>query len=709
MGRLLDGFIKTLLNNSIFDTRETENEVRILFVGDPQIIGLHDTSFMVQLPIYDSDRYLAKTFRYAFNHVQPDVIIFLGDLIDEGSSANNAEYDIYVQRFHQIFSTSTSHVKHVYLPGDNDVGGEDTDERTEFKVNRFKDYFGNDKLVKIKFIDLFTFNYNVGDAVDAKMAAHLKNLNAVSTAPFRIILNHINFLKNTRPEFHQTLQASYRICYLLAQHQVPFAHAELFKKAFMASAKVLFAGFQNKDKIVQQTGKLHLSPDTCACRCDELSGDILTQLMTKLRACPAFSLALDESIDKSDMAQLMVSVRYFNEGVSEDFLCLIPLKGTTTARDVCSTLLKFCEENDLTWKHLVSLCTDGAPIMLGRQAGFVVLFHQEIGKPNLISYHCIIHQQAVCAKAGCCLQDTMKTVVESVNLIRARSLIHRRFQNHSAALDDAEFGDVLFYNSVHWLSRGAFLERFAALLPHIVSFLKEIDQAVAHLEDDKFRVRLCVLTDIFGHLNKLNMLKGRHKLLHNLYETVKSFEDKVTLFKVHAEGGNFLHFKFTREFFGEDGERIADAKRALADLIVSTNASLVMSGDTHKAKMYICRNCRNPDKSNFVWEGDRVVMKSDVTYTINLHDSHLLHEIVVPTCSYRMGVSNMGYGAAVIDRSGEMHYVVLSSPSRYLQLSAYGTLIIVLLLLALVKLPVCSMENILPKPVFFGELNGKEQ
>ena len=208
--------------------------------------------------------------------------------------------------------------------------------------------------------------------------------------------------------------------------------------------------------------------------------------------------------------------------------------------------------------------------MLGRQAGFVALFRQEIEKPSPISYHCIIHQQALCPKAGCGLQDTMKTVVESENLIRARSLNHKRFQNHLAAHDDAEFGDVLFYNSVRWLSRGAFLERFAALLPHIVSFLKEIDQSVAYLENDKFRVRLRVLTDIFGHLNKLNLLlQGRHKLLCNLCEAAKGFEDKVTLFKVHAEGGNFQHFKFTREFCGEDDERIADAKRVLADVLNS--------------------------------------------------------------------------------------------------------------------------------------------
>ena len=50
-------------------------------------------------------------------------------------------------------------------------------------------------------------------------------------------------------------EASYRICYLLAQHLVPFTHSELFKKAFMASAEILFDGFQNKDKIVHQIGK----------------------------------------------------------------------------------------------------------------------------------------------------------------------------------------------------------------------------------------------------------------------------------------------------------------------------------------------------------------------------------------------------------------------------------------------------------------------
>ena len=83
-----------------------------------------------------------------------------------------------------------------------------------------------------------------------------------------------------------------------------------------------------------------------------------------------------------------------------------------------------------------------------------------------------------------------KKFVEIVNLIRARALNRRRFQNHLATFE-AEYGDVLFYNSVCWLSRGAVLERFVALLSHIIKFLKEIDRLVATL-DTQFQNRLGV-------------------------------------------------------------------------------------------------------------------------------------------------------------------------------------------------------------------------
>ena len=116
------------------------------------------------------------------------------------------------------------------------------------------------------------------------------------------------------------------------------------------------------------------------------------------------------------------------------------------------------------------------------------------------------------------------------------------------------------------------MERFVALLPHIISFLEEIDRPVAKL-DTQFQIRLCVLADIFGHLDKLNMLL--QKLLCNMYEAVKGFDGKLSLFKVHAESGNVLHFRFTRErVCGEDEERTEDCKHVLVGVLDSLQTAI---------------------------------------------------------------------------------------------------------------------------------------
>ena len=75
-------------------------------------------------------------------------------------------------------------------------------------------------------------------------------------------------------------EASNRICHSLAQHQVLFAHAEVFKWAFQAGAEVMFAGFPNKENIVEQISKMPLSADTSARRCEDLSGDVFKQLLS---------------------------------------------------------------------------------------------------------------------------------------------------------------------------------------------------------------------------------------------------------------------------------------------------------------------------------------------------------------------------------------------------------------------------------------------
>lgn len=58
--------------------------------------------------LYDIFRYLYKTFQKAFYHVNPHVVVFLGDILDEGSIATNEEYGRYMKRFYDVFNVDPS-------------------------------------------------------------------------------------------------------------------------------------------------------------------------------------------------------------------------------------------------------------------------------------------------------------------------------------------------------------------------------------------------------------------------------------------------------------------------------------------------------------------------------------------------------------------------------------------------------------------------
>ena len=82
----------------------------------------------------------------------------------------------------------------------------------------------------------------------------------------------------------------------------------------------------DKKSTVESTS---LSHQTVARRVDDLSSNIESSLIKRLHACKFYSLALDESTDVRDTAQLPIFVR----GVTENF-------------DVIEELLDLCSMKD---------------------------------------------------------------------------------------------------------------------------------------------------------------------------------------------------------------------------------------------------------------------------------------------------------------------------------------------------------------------------
>lgn len=86
-------------------------------MSDPQLLGeTFDTNIYSGIANHDSDQYLRRTFARAYAYAKPDVICFLGDLLDEGSVAADEPYKRYLNRFKNVFKTSASVTK-FYIPG----------------------------------------------------------------------------------------------------------------------------------------------------------------------------------------------------------------------------------------------------------------------------------------------------------------------------------------------------------------------------------------------------------------------------------------------------------------------------------------------------------------------------------------------------------------------------------------------------------------
>ena len=299
-----------------------------------------------------------------------------------------------------------------------------------------------------------------------------------------------------------------------------------------------------------------LSASTITRRIKEIGGNVYAQLLQKTKEYEFFSLALDESTDVQDTAQLLIFIRGVNANfeMCEELAALQSLKGTTTGEVIFGKVCQTMKELDLDWSKLASITTDGAPSMVGMYRGLTGRMNREMeerGLPSLLQVHCLIHQQALCCKV-LTWDSVMKVVVSCINFIRAKGLKHRQFQEFLSELASAH-GDVLYYTEVQWLSRGRVLRRFYELLPKINLFLHSQNKTVPELIDPEWKWQFSFLTNITDMLNSFNLqLQGKGKFICDMYSHIKAFELKLKLLLRQVKNHNFIHLPATQNLSAEN-------------------------------------------------------------------------------------------------------------------------------------------------------------
>lgn len=312
------------------------------------------------------------------------------------------------------------------------------------------------------------------------------------------------FVKTSSVQRNAT-KASLVIAHKIARKNKPFSEAEFIKECMVEAVSVVSPESRSKIEAIP------LSRRSVVRRIDAIAVNIHEQLLAVSRNFEWFSIALDESTDCQDTAQLLIYIRGIDDNfvITEELLSIESLKDTTTGKDLYDSVMNSMMKSGLCLGKLASITTDGAPSLRGKHCGFVKLMNNTIKEKfplnDVLSFHCIIHQESLC-KSSLNIKHIMDPVVHAVNLIRARGLNHRQFRSFLEDIE-ADFSDVLYHTNVRWLSMGKVLERAWALKEEILLFfdMKGISCDFSkEMQSEEWVCDFAFAVDIMQKLNELN-------------------------------------------------------------------------------------------------------------------------------------------------------------------------------------------------------------
>ncbi|XP_077137809.1 general transcription factor II-I repeat domain-containing protein 2-like [Ranitomeya variabilis] len=298
-----------------------------------------------------------------------------------------------------------------------------------------------------------------------------------------------------------SVSASYKLSKMIAVNGKSYSEVDFIKQCLVKTAEIVCP------EKAQLFKDISLTRNTVAERIDEMSVDVKQQLKAVSSRFEHFSIAIDESVDVSGIAQLAIFIRACDSEfkICEELLELVPMYDTTTSENI------FEKVDQVLFEYGFDLC-----------------------KLNL------------CSKI-LKLDHVLSLVTKTVKFIRGRALNHRQFSQLLEDMDN-QFTDVPFYTEIRWLSCHRVLKRFYLLRQEIVMFLEMKGQNTDEITDKGWLQDLAFAVDITAHLTDLSLkLKGKNKLITNQYDDIKCFLAKLSLWKSQLSNENLVHFPTCKE------------------------------------------------------------------------------------------------------------------------------------------------------------------
>ena len=171
-----------------------------------------------------------------------------------------------------------------------------------------------------------------------------------------------------------------------------------------------------------------------------------------------------------------------------------------------------------------------------------------------MTIYCIIHRQHLAAKSlNNDMEEVLKVEISAVNFDKANAFPERLFQK---LCEGEDHQTLLLHNEVRWHSKGNSLVRLAELWDMVLIFVHHMETNArskkqkckaatlfSALNNSNIKARIFYLADLFEHVNQLNKtLQGRNTNLVDCAEKVRSFLNKLSLWKMHLQKNEFAFF-----------------------------------------------------------------------------------------------------------------------------------------------------------------------